>query len=446
MGIGMNRSFHGSVLTVLVMGAAFACLTTQTAFVQADHDDIGLPHGLTIVRPNNVRDIFRSLFGGDGIRLSENSGFGHDAHYTIQTFQGLDNLGQAIAGNVGFLSFNSVVAGFTLNMETGEPVRTTDSLGPLLAENPNTLGKGKLNIGFTYTRVKFDRFEGVDLGNLSLRLDHPDVIGPSIGEGPVGPPDGELAPVSVPFPPFVLDFELDQVLIDLSLRLTQDIYTVFANYGLTDNWDVGIIVPIITVRAKVTAWANIFDPTPETESPHAFDDASDQPVSISNASATGIGDIILRTKYNLIRDEEDKPALAIGGKIVLPTGDEDELLGLGETRLMALLILAKTFGTLTPHANIGYEYVPGESQLDSVRYVLGADLALLPAWTVAVDLLGRWEHSGDDIGDHLVDFTAGTKVEVVENVLLSINLKFPLNKDEGLRADVIWSVGGEVTF
>ena len=81
--------------------------------------------------------------------------------------------------------------------------------------------------------------------------------------------------------------------------------------------------------------------------------------------------------------------------------------------------------------------MPGESQLDSVRYVLGADLALLPAWTVAVDLLGRWEHSGDDIGDHLVDFTAGTKVEVVENVLLSINLKFPLNKDEGLRADVI---------
>ena len=37
MEIGMNRSFHGSVLTVLVMGIAFACLTTQTALVQADH-------------------------------------------------------------------------------------------------------------------------------------------------------------------------------------------------------------------------------------------------------------------------------------------------------------------------------------------------------------------------------------------------------------------------
>lgn len=407
------------------------------------------------VSAGELRNIVKDLYGGDGVTLSQTSNVIHEAHFTALSLQGLENLNSAIAANVGFLSFNSAVTGFELDLETGIPVRTSDSLGPLLAESGNTIGEGKFNLGFTYTRVNYKQFQGSKLSQQRLVLTHPDVIGPPLpggDQGVPGPPDGQLADVVI-FPNgvrTVIDLERDVVQVDININIDQDIYAFYGSYGLTSNWDVGVIIPVVTTRATADAFAQVIPPSPKDPdarpSPHSFEGSIDTQDSHTGGTETGIGDVILRTKYGLWKDEADLPDLALGGQLVLPTGDEKDLLGTGETRLMAMVAVSKAYGAVTPHLNLGYEWVPGDSELSSLRYIAGVDVAVDPKLTLAGDVLGRWEPDGDGVGDSVIDGAVGFKYAAMDTLILSFSLMFPLNRDEGLRADLIWTVGVEFTF
>ncbi len=117
----------------------------------------------------NLKDTVKNLYGGDGITLAPPvAGFSHVPHFTVSSLGALDSLNTVLTSNLGVFSFNSTVTGFTFDMELGVPVRTTESLGPLLAERAPTLGARKLNVAFTYTRLDFRRLAGKPLSNLSL--------------------------------------------------------------------------------------------------------------------------------------------------------------------------------------------------------------------------------------------------------------------------------------
>ena len=393
------------------------------------------------VAAGGLKDTVKNLYGGDGITLAPPvAGFSHVPHFTVSSLGALDSLNTVLTSNLGVFSFNSTVTGFTFDMELGVPVRTTDSLGPLLSERAQTLGARKLNVAFTYTRLDFKRLEGKPLSNLSLTFIHED----SNGDGRLGPP------------PAFFDFELDEIQVDLDLEIVQDIFAFFATYGLTRTWDVGIVVPIVHSRVRAVALATIIDNSPVTNA-HFFDTpplapGSDLPRSTGGGDETGIGDIILRTKYNFLRNHGAWPDLAILGQVKLPTGNVDDLLGTGETSFKALLIASRSFGPgtetrwLTPHLNLGYELTTGSSEMDNLRYVMGFDARVHPKLTIAVDGLGRWEPSGDGIGDHIVDLALGAKWNPFRSFLLNAGVQIPLNKSEGLRPNIAWTLGLEYTF
>ena len=161
---------------------------------------------------------------------------------------------------------------------------------------------------------------------------------------------------------------------------------------------------------------------------------------------TGIGDVILRGKWNFLRRHESWPDLAVLGEVKLPTGDEDDLLGTGDTNFRLLLVGSRTYGLFTPHANLGFEASTAGSEAHNLRYVLGVDARALPTLTGALEVIGRWEPAGDGIGDHTVDLAVGAKWNPVGSLILSANVQVPLNRNEGLRADVIWSLGLEYQF
>ena len=52
----------------------------------------------------------------------------------------------------------------------------------------------------------------------------------------------------------------------------------------------------------------------------------------------------------------------------------------------------------------------------------------------------------DGIADDLMDFSFGSKVNIWKSLLLLSNFIIPINKDSGVRANVIWSLGIEYTF
>jgi Putative MetA-pathway of phenol degradation len=389
---------------------------------------LGLPAVPRVAEAQKLKDSVKSLYGGDGILLQPTAPPfpSHAPHFTVTSLQGLDQLNQAISSNLGIVSLNSSATGFTLDIERGVPIRSTENLGPLLAERAPTLGARKLNLGLFYTRADFKRLAGKDLDNLTLVFTHEDVN----GDGIIGNPE----------------FELDQIEVDLDVELSQDIVALFATYGITSSWDVSAVIPIVHTHMRVRANARIVRNSSISRFVHNFGPQGDQPVDTGGGDATGIGDILLRTKYHFFRSESKWPDLAMVGQVKLATGDEDDLLGTGHTNFLALLVASRTYGRFTPHVNVGYEVTTGPSDQDNLRYVVGVDAALHPRFTLSGDILGRWAPERSGNGANIVDFALSAKWNVWRSLLLDAVVQIPINKDEGLRADVIWTVGVEYTF
>jgi hypothetical protein len=135
----------------------------------------------------------------------------------------------------------------------------------------------------------------------------------------------------------------------------------------------------------------------------------------------------------------------------VPTGDQDNLLGTGETNVLALLVGSRSFGPgsdirwLTPHFNLGFEWSTS-SEESNFRYAAGFDVRLFPSVSLASDVLGRWRPQGNGIGDHIVDIALGAKWNPLGTFLVNAGVQLPLNRTQGLRANVIWMLGLEYTF
>ena len=200
------------------------------------------------VRAADLQNFVVDLYGGDGITLSSQGGpFAavHAAHFTAESLEAFTLLNSAIASSAGTFAFNSTFTGITFDVATGVPVETQDSLGPLLAESATTLGKGKINLAFGASRFKYDSIDGQELDHIVLDFPHEDCCSFQNGiQRP--PPDGVLS-----------GFETDIVRVNLDIELSYDVFALFANYGLTDRWDVGIILPVISVDASARAHAEI---------------------------------------------------------------------------------------------------------------------------------------------------------------------------------------------
>jgi hypothetical protein len=381
-------------------------------------------------RAGDLRDTIKNLWPGGIVLEPTPPPFpSHQGHFSASSLQGLDSLNNSIASSLGFLSLNSSVSGFTFDVERGVPVRTTDSLGPLLAERAPTLGEGKLDLAFTYTRVDFSRIQGTPLDKLSLDFHHQDLN------------HNGVLDTTGPF-----SFESDVVRATIDLSIVEDVWALFATYGITRYWDVGIVVPIVHINVHAVADATIIRNSPVSALVHNFGPDSSPSHVTGGGEATGVGDILLRTKYNVLRNEGAWPDLAGLLQVKLPSGDASNLLGTGETNFLPMLVASKTYGFLTPHLNVGYEMTTGPRSDDNLRYIAGFDALLHPRLTFATDVLGRWEPSGNGIGDNIVDLALGLKWNPVGSFLVSGNVQLPLNRNEGLRANVIWSLGVEYTF
>lgn len=377
-----------------------------------------------------LRDTVTNLWP-DGIHLQPSPPPfpSHEPHFLASSLQGLDSLNTSLASSLGFLSLNSSSSSFTFDIERGVPVRSTDSLGPLLAERAPTLGKGKLDLAMTYTRIEYSRFQGTPLNKLKLDFQHEDVNGNGIRDT-TG----------------IFSFESDVVEATIDLSITEDIWALFGTYGITRYWDVGIVIPIIHINLRAVGDATIIRNSPNSTLVHNFGpDSSPSHVS-GGGEETGIGDILVRTKYNFLRNQGGWPDLAVLGQVKLPSGDPDNLLGTGHTNFLGMLVASKTYGFLTPHVNAGYELTTGPREDDNLRYIVGFDAQAHPRVTLVTDLLGRWEPNRTGNGSHLLDMAFGLKVNPVGSFLIGGYAQVPLNRNEGLRANVIWSLAVEYIF
>jgi len=166
--------------------------------------------------------------------------------------------------------------------------------------------------------------------------------------------------------------EFERDLLRSSLTATIDTKTTafFANYGVTDRFDIGVAVPIVHVNVDARVDAEILRTgSGATNLTHSFNSAGANTASFSDSgSATGLGDILLRAKYNFYRT--GRSAFAGALDLRFPSGDKDNLLGTGATQAKLFVVGSGEYGRFSPHVNFGYTFSHGETSEEATSFDL----------------------------------------------------------------------------
>jgi hypothetical protein len=209
-----------------------------------------------------------------------------------------------------------------------------------------------------------------------------------------------------------------------------DIVAPFVSYGLTNRWDVGLVVPFVHIQVSptITSTVDRIATCPNdvctglNQFIHSWDGAGlTTKTETVSGTATGLGDLVLRTKYRVYKEAHG--GVVAGIDVRLPTGDKENLLGTGAVQTKLLLIASDEFGHVSPHVNVGYTISRGELSTtlttlpasnapanpatqfqintaagraladlhlsDEINYVIGIDVAAHPLLTLSIDVLGR---------------------------------------------------------
>ena len=252
----------------------------------------------------------------------------------------------------------------------------------------------------------------------------------------------------------------DQALFQFKLR--QSIFSAAFSIGVLDNLDVGIFIPVIDEsfqgqyidRFFAQNPNGTFTPTSLLVSPDgSFAFRSDNrvsPVKKINLQAYdvsagnlplpgfkfsedtyGIGDLILRSKAFLgAVGPADVGAYV---NMSVPTGDEDQLMGVGSVTFEPALIVSHQVERFAVHTNLGAHVDVDNSDRDRFDYSVGGEVFLAQWVTLLVDQIGRLEFSGNS-QIHKYDIVPGIKVNPYKSFVVGFNAIVPLN-DAGLRTD-----------
>lgn len=418
------------------------------------------PYNVT-VNVSELSRIFTELYGPDGLVVNSLAdlagGVSHSAHFNSGFESEFSQFGTALTGQIVSLPLPAPASGFTYQFDPGLGVftRSTTSFGPILAERADTIGARRVTLGFAYQRLAFDSIENIDLRSVPAVFTHDD-------SQLLGGREDVITTVNT-----------------IESEVTRS--AAFLTYGVTNNLDVSIAIPFISSDIVVTSDATIRRLGTRIPQIHFFraadDSIGDRRLFTAFGHASGPGDITVRLKQALRKGQTH--GLALGLDLRLPTGDERELLGTGAPAVQPFAAWSATYGTLSPHINLGYQW-NGSSILggdldsgvaedlpDVVVYALGAVVAVHPRVTFALDVLGRYIidsprvrldefHALDgrtvlpnitfDTGSiNELSSAAGLKINVAGRLLVNTNLLVRLNSG-GLRDKISPLVGIEYAF
>ena len=305
---------------------------------------------------------------------------------------------------------------FTFDPNLRTWTRSASTFGPSFAERSLTTGKAKFSAGFNVLHAGYDSFGGYDLQNGDLR--------------PAQNVKNTATPISYS---------------TLKMNMSSDTVVGFAHVGVTDNLDVGIAVP--WVRVSLDAEGAFFNAA-------GTDISAGQHPVIPTTTSSGIGDIAIFGKYQLYKHENGGVAAAV--ELRFPSGDQNELRGLGVTRTLAALIWSKG-GKISPHANVGYEFWSANVPIatdgsvfakNQAKYAVGVEFEANPRTTVVVDLVGRQLMNGGQVGYQTFPAMLGTGTadllvatpEGLSQVALAPGVKFNVWRSVLITGNVLASL------
>jgi hypothetical protein len=424
----------------VVVGLSLA-LVAQTAQAQSAPAEPGLVHLISNTYKASALGLLIST-GVARLGVLDGEATGRNTGGAIES---------ALVVELGSFPIGSSSGGFTYFFEpaSGAYVRTSQSFGPAFAERPLTGGRGKLSFGMTHQHRVHDRLEGK-----------------SLRDGEVAVSDQLVTASGNSWVP------LDIVQSSFAVTIETDTTTLFGTYGATDRLDVAVAVPLqrVSVDARVTSGLLKYSAIPA--------------VTVRGLQqASGIGDIAVRAKYNLLNRRA--ASVAAGMDVRLPTGDEQNLLGTGNTRVKVYGAAGSEISRVLPHVNFGYTFRSGPENTTfffgpELSYAAGAEFVLTPRATLVGDVIGRSLAEEGRLHDELktVDLTVlssipgrltteprtynglrlqtgetlnlllgtfGVKFSPLSTFMISAHVLFPL-RSEGLQSGFTPVIGVDYTF
>lgn len=401
------------------------------------------------------------LYGPGGLKVDSQArlpdGSTHSAHFNSAFQAEFTQFNIALASQLAAVPLPTPASGFTYTFDSALGVfqRSTLSFGPILTERAETIGQGKLTFGVTYQHFGFDSLEGLSLGDVPAVFTHD---GAELGGG-----------------------RADLVTTRNSIGASVDQAVTFLSYGLGSRIDLSVAIPFVTVDLAARSEAQVQRVgTATSPATHYYDDGTGGFGVLesyrSSGHASGLGDIIVRLKGNAVRGDSVAVALGVDGR--LPTGDEEDLLGLGAFGVKPFAVVSFSRSRVAPHLNVAYLW-NGESVLagdvatgrkedlpDQVQYAVGADIGVTSRLTLAFDFLGTYVidsprlvgqtftaangQTFPQIGFvnesyNLASGAAGLKFNPVGRLLIDLNVLFKLD-NAGLRDKVTPLFGIEYAF
>jgi len=383
------------------------------------------PGGLTLLNPN------------------------HYAHFADNSESQFRPLNQGIGQELSILPLGSAGSGTTFRVDSeGHAVPTEDSLGPILTERANVIGKKAFTLGIAYQYFSFDKIDGINLHGFPAVLIH----------------DGSDGLNAQNFASF--SYKNDYIVTSNELHLNLNQTVIYGVFGIAKRMDASIEVPIQSAHLRVSSVANIVRtqpcertqqlnpalpnylggtctdkdskgndltvcgllhffgspsncqtafntvdatfPTPGAPGLIQNKDGSFSTVQPRSAppmtDATGIGDITIRGKYQVIPGEKFVGSVGLG--IRFPSGDAKNFLGTGAygvTPFGALTYRSK----FSPHVRVGYEWNSHSVLAGDPTGATPATASLPPAWLYSggVDYraMKRLTLGADLIGERVLD-------------------------------------------
>jgi len=350
-------------------------------------------------------------------------------------------IGEAMANTVArSLPLTSASRGvvFSFDPATGAFEREADIFGQLFLERARPLGANKWSLTFDYQWVQIDSFNGQNLSKLQ---------------------DVKTGIQTQNRQPFVVP--------DLDIGVTSHQFTTQLTYGLGENAELNLAVPLLYTHVSLDG--RLYD----------FAEQRTQRLDRSE-SAFGFGDIFLRGKYRVLANRYGDVA---GGLILrLPAGRKANFQGTGDFEIGPRLY-ASTRPLAIPGGPFQVEgYFNGGIDLNATdvdnsqgQVGVGVDL-ILPEWaSIGVAFLLREPFQSfappGTFDRHRVNRTTGQPLRQEQplfgfsrarpsyqdlsvggrfnawrdTVFLVIDVRVPIN-DDGFRSDVIPLFGVEATF
>ncbi len=322
-----------------------------------------------------------------------------------------DTIARALLVNLTSAPISTSSGGFVyrLRPELGTVERASESFGTLFVERALTAGAGSVSFGAAATTASYDRLNGYSLE------------------------DGTLVTVANRFRDESQAFDTDSI----TMHLRASTITWFANYGVTDHFDLGVAVPMARVsfdgqRVNVYRGSSVIQ-------------------AQASGTASGLADIAIRGKYALVTGSYG--AIAAAGEVRLPTGDDENLLGAGSLSWRVLAVASLERGPLSAHANGG---IVRGGVSDETTMSGAVSVALHPRVTFTTEVAERrvselrgfvlsaaphptiqgvdtFRLLSDSASTTLVTAVTGLKWNITETLVLGGHLLWSI-KDRGLNA------------